>query len=153
MWLFYGEGSIKSYNFMKVAICATGSNLDSQISPVFGRAPFLLIFNLENKKLKAIPNPGAQAFRGAGVATSQIIVSEKAKVVIAGNFGPNAFAFLQMSAIKSYQALNLTVRQAIAKYEKGELKEIVAPTGSPGFPQRRGLGPGRRGRYRRKGGR
>jgi predicted Fe-Mo cluster-binding NifX family protein len=127
---------------MKVCIPTMGSNLDSQVSPFFGRAPFLLFFDLDTEKVKVLSNPGVQAFRGAGVATSQTVASEKAEVVIGGNFGPNAFAFLQTSGIKVYQALNLTARQAIVKYQKGELEEIKAPSGPSGFPRRRGFGLG-----------
>jgi len=138
---------------MKIAICAMGSDLDSQISLVFGRAPFLLIFDLEKKELKSIPNPGIQAFRGAGVATSQIIVSEKIEAIIAGNFGPNAAAFLQMSGVKLYPIVGITAKEAVEKYKKGELKEMKKPTTTPpgfGF-QGGGFGPGRKYRKRRRG--
>jgi predicted Fe-Mo cluster-binding NifX family protein len=133
---------------MKICISTMGSNLDSQVSPFFGRAPFLLFSDLDTEEVKVFSNPGAKAFRGAGIATSQTVVSEKAKVVIGGNFGPNAFAFLQSSGIKVYQALNLTARQAIAKYRKGELKEMKAPTGPSVFPRRGDFGLGRGGRRR-----
>jgi predicted Fe-Mo cluster-binding NifX family protein len=133
---------------MKVCIPTMESNLDSQVSPFFGRAPFLLFFDLDTERVKVFSNPGVQAFRGAGIATSQTVVSEQAKVVIGGNFGPNAFSFLQSSGIKVYQALNLTARQAITKYQKGELEEMKVPTGPSGFPRRGGFGQGRGGRRR-----
>ena len=146
---------------MKICVCATGPNLDSQVSPVFGRCPYFLIVDSETEEFKAIPNPALQAGRGAGVAASQIAVSEKAEAVICGNFGPNAFSVLQMSGIKIYPGVfGLTIKQAIDKYNKGELKEMKVPTvpGHFGFgpPGRRrgfgpGLSPGKRRRRRRRG--
>jgi len=131
---------------MKICICTSSPDLDSQVSPVFGRAPHFLIFDLEKKELKTLSNPAFQAFRGAGVAASQMLVSEKVKAVIAGNFGPNAFAFLQMSKVRVYPVLGLTAKEALEKYEKGELKEMKTPTMGPGF----GF-PGQKRRYRRRG--
>ena len=137
---------------MKIAITTLGPDLNSQVSPVFGRAPFFLFFDLKTEKVKPIPNPALQAGRGAGIAASQMVVSEGAKVVISGNFGPNAFSVLQMSKVKLYPAFGLTARQAIDKYKNGKLKEMTVPTVPPGFgfPGRRGFGPGPRRRRRRR---
>jgi len=63
---------------MKICVCASGPNLDSQVSPVFGRCPYFLIIDSKTEEFKAIPNPALQAGRGAGVAASQLVVSEKA---------------------------------------------------------------------------
>jgi len=131
---------------MKIAICTVGPNLDSQVSPVFGRSPFFLIFDLKTKKTKSISNPGIQAFRGAGIVASQTLVSERVEAVIAGNFGPNAFSVLKMSKIKLYPVLGVTAREAIEEYQKGNLKEVISPIVPPGF----GRG-GRRWRHRHRG--
>jgi len=131
---------------MKICVCSTGSNLDSQVSPVFGRCPYFLIVDSETKEFKSISNLAGQADRGAGVAAGQLVASEKTVAVICGNFGPNALSVLQMSGIKIYPGIfGLTVRQTIDKYNKGELKEIKIPSapgrfGPPGG--RRGFGPG-----------
>jgi len=131
---------------MKVCICATGPNLDSQVSPVFGRCPYFLIVDSGTEEFKVILNSAGQAGRGAGVGAAQIAASEGAKAVICGNFGPNAFSVLQMSGIKIYPGVfGLTAKQTLDKYNKGELKEIKIPPapgrfGPPGM--RRGFGPG-----------
>ncbi|MBA7636714.1 hypothetical protein ES703_44335 [subsurface metagenome] len=132
---------------MKICVCANAPNLDSQVSSVFGRCPYFFFIDKETEKFKAIPNTALQAGRGAGVAAAQVVASEKAAVVICGNFGPNAFSVLQMSGIKIYPGVfGLTIKQVIDKYNKGELKEIKVPTA----PGRFGLGPQRR-RFRRRG--
>jgi len=132
---------------MKICVCASGPNLDSQVSPVFGRCPYFLIIDSKTEEFKAISNPALQAGRGAGVAASQLVISEKAESVICGNFGPNAFSVLQMSGIKIYpEVFGLTIKQVIEKYNQGELKEMKVPSA----PGRFGFGPGP---GRRRGGR
>lgn len=131
---------------MKICICSTGPDLNSQISPVFGRSPYFLIYDLDTEKFKAIPNPSFQMGRGAGVAAFQMVVSEKVSAVICGNFGPNAFSLLQMAGVKIYSGIfGLTVSEVIEKFKKGELKE----TRMPSVPGHFGLGPQRR-RLRRR---
>ena len=135
---------------MKICICATGPNLDSQVSPIFGRCPYFLIIETDSKEFRALPNSALQASGGAGVAASQLIVSEGAKVVICGNFGPNAFSVLGLSGIKIYSGvLGLTIKQAIDKYNKGELEEMKVPSVpsrfGPAPPGQRGFGRGGRG--------
>ncbi len=151
---------------MRICVCATGPDLDSQISPIFGRCGYFLIVDSENKKFKAVLNSAVQAARGAGVAASQIVVSEGTEAVICGNFGPSSFSVLQMSGIKIYSGVtNLTVREVIDKYNEGELKEMEMPTapghfgfGPSGGGRGGGFGPGPgwgkgRGRGRRRMGR
>ena len=125
---------------MKICICASGSDLDSQISPAFGRCAYFLIINSETEKFKVVPNEAVHAGRGVGVSAAQVVSSEKVEAVICGNFGPNAFLVLQNSGIKIYPGVfGLTVREALDKYNKEELKEIEKST----TPGRFGLGRGR----------
>jgi predicted Fe-Mo cluster-binding NifX family protein len=130
---------------MKICVCATGPNLDSLVSAVFGRCPYFLIVDSKTEEFKAISNSALQAGRGAGVTASQLVASEKAGVVICGNFGPNAFSILQMSGIKIYPGVfGLTVKQALDKYNKRELKEMKISTApGPFTPPGRGRGRGR----------
>jgi len=61
---------------MKIAITATGNNLDANVDPRFGRAAYFLIVEPETFEFKAIENPSATAGGGAGVQSAQLI-SEK----------------------------------------------------------------------------
>ncbi len=126
---------------MKVAILSTGPGLDSQVSPVFGQAPYIVVAEVVNGEIvnvQSIPNqmvgPG-----GRGVAMAQQIASLGAQAVVAGSFGPNASAMLQQMGIKMYIAPGLTVRDAALKVERGELQEFI-PTVAPGYGP--GFGPG-----------
>lgn len=147
---------------MKIGICSLGPNLDSPISPVFGRALYFLIVNPATEEFKVIANSALKASQGAGVEASQIVISQRVKAVICGNFGPNAFSILKMAGVKIYSDLfGLTVKEVISKYKKGELKEARVPTAPSHFgsvPYQRFGQPGgklgrRRLRRRRRGGR
>ena len=160
---------------MKICITATGPNLDSMVDPRFGRCQYLIFTDSKTGKiLESVSNTDLMAMQGAGIAVAQAVASKGAKAVITGNVGPNAFWALSSAGIKIYPGiLDLTVKQALDKYQKGQLEEAPQPTvtghfgispGSPGFglPGRgagmerggRGAGPiGGAGRGRGRGGR
>lgn len=130
----------------KILITSNGSDLNSSVSPVFGRCQYFLIVDEKGKMEKAVPNAGIQAIRGAGIAAAQTVVSEGAAVVITGNVGPNAFSVLQQSGIKLYNGVGMTGREALDKFEKNQLTEIATSAGrfgGRGFGQGSGRGMGR----------
>jgi len=144
-------------NKIKICVCAVSPELNSKVSPAFGRSPYFLIIDSETGEFKAIENSVLETGRGVGVGASQIIVSHKVKAVVCSNFGPNAFSVLKMSGIKIYPATpDLTVKEILEKYKNGELKEIKIPTAPGHFGFNRG-GPGfrrslrLRRRFRRRG--
>jgi predicted Fe-Mo cluster-binding NifX family protein len=107
---------------MKICIATIAPNLDSQISPVFGRAPYFLIVDSETEEFKAIENEAQRAFRGAGIAAAKRVVFENAKVVIAGMVGPKAQFVLEQSGIKVITGVSGTAKEALEKFKKGKLK-------------------------------
>ncbi len=144
---------------MKIGICALGPDLDSEISPVFGRAPYFLIIDEETEQFRAISNPGFQAGRGAGVGASQTLVSQGIKALICGNLGPNAFSILETAGVKIYPGIfGLKIKEVLNRFKKGQLKESEGPStpGHFGFGGGRGFGGGfgpgpKRHRHRRRG--
>lgn len=131
---------------MRVCVSATGDSLDAPVDPRFGRCPYFIIVNLETMRFEAVPNVASGAMSGAGIQAAQIITSKGVKVVITGNVGPNAFQALSAAEIKILTGAYGTVKEAIEKYERGELKEIRSPTvgGRFGMGVRRRRGLGRR---------
>ena len=91
---------------MKIAISSTGENLESEIDAKFGRCPYLLIVEIEDKEIKnfkAIKNIAAGQRGGAGITSAEIVVKEKADAVITANLGPRAFSVFDQFKIKIYQ--------------------------------------------------
>ncbi|MBW2987762.1 NifB/NifX family molybdenum-iron cluster-binding protein [Candidatus Woesearchaeota archaeon] len=123
---------------MKIAISATGKDLDSQVDVRFGRCPYFIIVDIEGKKIKgskAIENTATAQAGGAGISAAEIIGNQKVDAVITGNLGPRAFDVLSQLDVEIYQATG-TVKDVIDKFLKKELTRIDEPTG----PQHRGMG-------------
>lgn len=125
---------------MKICVTATANSLDAQIDPRFGRCLYLIIVDSENMQFEAIPNAAAGATGGAGIQAAQIIASKGVKLLITGNVGPNAFGALSAAGIEIAIGVFGTVRDAVEKFKKGELKKTGVPTvgGHFGMGGRRG---------------
>jgi predicted Fe-Mo cluster-binding NifX family protein len=130
---------------MKICVSAVANSLDAQLDPRFGRCPYFVIVDSESMQFEAIPNMASGATGGAGIQAAQIIANNGVKVVITGNVGPNAFQALSAAGIKIVTGAFGTVREAVEKYKKGELRETGAPTvgGHFGMGMGRGRGRGR----------
>ena len=116
---------------MKIAISSTGKNLESEIDARFGRCPYFLIVEIDNKKMinvKAIENTAAGQMGGAGITAAEIVANEKVSAVITTNLGPRALSVFEQFRIKIYQGQG-KIKDAIQKFIKGELTEITNSTG------------------------
>ena len=132
---------------MKVCVSAVANSLDASLDPRFGRCPYFVIVDSDSMQFEAVPNMASGATGGAGIQAAQIIANKRVKVVITGNVGPNAFKALSAAGIKIVTGAFGTVRESVAKFKRGELKEICAPTVGGHFGMGRGQGQGR-GRWR-----
>lgn len=92
--------------------------LDSLVSPIFARAPFFTIVEIENKEVKrsdVIPNQFSYYGGGAGMAVAQWLVSLGINAVIAGNFGPNSIGILEQMGIRTISYPSMQIREAVKK--------------------------------------
>ena len=117
---------------MKIAVSATIDNLDSMVDARFGRCPYFLIVEIDGNEIKgheSIKNQSVNAMGGAGIQAAQIVANKDVKVVITGNIGPNSFNVLSQTGIKILTGVGgISVKEAIKKYLKGEIKETSTPT-------------------------
>jgi len=110
---------------MKIAIASTDQKLTAKVDQRFGRCPYFLIINTEDKKLKVLKNTATHASHGVGISAAQLIADQNVQAVIAGNFGPNAVRVLQTGGIKLFTADQLTtINKAINQLKKGKLKQV-----------------------------
>ena len=142
---------------MKIAVSSTGPGLESQVDIRFGRCPYFVIVEVEDKGIKGsedLQNTATSQMGGAGISAAQLVANKGIKAIITGNMGPRAFTVFQQLGIDIYQGSG-TVKEAVEKFIKGELKKIGEATGPmfmgmPGRGQGAGMGPGMgRGRGRR----
>jgi len=124
---------------MKICVSATGSNLEAQLDPRFGRCLYLLVVDSETMRFEAIPNMAAGATGGAGIQAAQTIADKGVKVVITGNVGPNAFGALSAAGIEIITGTSGAVKEVGEKFKKGE----YAKTGAPTVGEHSGKGQGR----------
>ena len=116
---------------MKIAISSTGKDITSQVDVRFGRCPYFIIVDIEDKKVKnkkIVKNIAMAQGGGAGISAAEIVGNEKVDAVITVNMGPRAFDVLRQLGIKIYQSQG-TVEGVIQKFINGKLEEIKAPTG------------------------
>jgi predicted Fe-Mo cluster-binding NifX family protein len=113
---------------MKIGITSTGKELHAQVDPRFGRCRYFLIVDTNTMEFDSISNQSAIASGGAGIQAAQMIANSGIEILITGNIGPNAFKTLSAAGVKVFTGLKGTVREAIDRYKKGELKETTTPS-------------------------
>lgn len=106
---------------MKIAISASGKDLESLIDPLFGRCPYFIIGDPEDMRFETFENPNIDIGDDAGIKSARFIASKGAKVVITGNCGPRAVQELSDTGIEIFIGLMGTVRQVIEIYKNGNL--------------------------------
>jgi len=124
---------------MKIAVSATGKDLNCQIDPRFGRCQYFIFIDPETMEFETLENEGLMAMGGAGVQAAQLIAQKGANTLITGNLGPNAASALSASGIKVYLVPGGTVKDVIEGYKSGSLREASGATVPPHF----GMGGGR----------
>lgn len=133
---------------MKVAVASLGSDLDSEVSRVFGRCNYFLFVDTETSHVDVMSNPAIGASGGAGVQAAQFVVRQGAEAVLCGNVGPNAMGVLSGSAVDVYALSGLSATQALQRLQEGQLTALASPTVGSDYgkagPMRGGRGGGRR---------
>ena len=118
---------------MKICVTSQGDSLGSSVDPRFGRCQYFIITDPDTLEFEAVQNSSISVGGGAGIQSGQLMVNKGVKVVLTGNVGPNAFATLQAAGIGIIVGVTGTIKQAIEKYKKGELKVTQGPSVGPKF--------------------
>ncbi len=132
---------------MKIAVSASGKDLESQLDPRFGRCANFVIVETDDMGFESIENESALLGGGAGISAAQSVVSKGAKAVLTGNCGPNAIQALSAAGIQVYVGLSGTVREVIESYKAGRLMSTTEPNVASHFgmgqrPPATGMPPG-----------
>lgn len=125
---------------MKIAVSAAAARPEAAVDGHFGRCAYFVIYDTAAQSWQAMANPASGAGGGAGVQAAQAVVDQGVNVVVTGSLGPNAYKVLQAAGIRCFTGARGTVKEAVAAYEKGALKEVRdEPAPRPGM----GMGRGR----------
>jgi len=107
---------------MKIAVTSTGTDLDSQVDPRFGRAVYILIVDSETFDHEVLDNKeNVNALKGAGIQAACMISDKGAEVLLTGFCGPKAFKTLKAGKIGVANDANGSVRDAVKAYLAGKV--------------------------------
>ncbi|MFO7644717.1 MAG: NifB/NifX family molybdenum-iron cluster-binding protein [Desulfosarcina sp.] len=113
---------------MKIAVTATGKNLDSSVDPRFGRAAYILIVDSDSWAVEVLDNAdNVNAFKGAGIQAASMISDRQAEILLTGYCGPNAIKALTVARIKVAGNVVGTVREAVANFLDGNVNWVSEP--------------------------
>jgi len=111
---------------MKIALSCNGKDINDNLSEMFGRCPYFLIVEIEDKKVKkfeAIENTSINQTSGVGISVAQMIAGKNVSAVITGNVGPRALDVLRQFNIDVYKGAGLT-KEVLQKFIEGKLQKI-----------------------------
>lgn len=142
---------------MKVAISATGNDLNSTVDPRLGRARYFIIADSESGQLVSVIDnqKSLDLAHGAGINAATKIAEAGAEVLLTGRVGPKAEAVLKSAGIRIVADASGLVKEVLATLAgKGDR----SPAPMPGIDkntnyqasencrgQGLGMGAGRRG--------
>jgi predicted Fe-Mo cluster-binding NifX family protein len=107
---------------MQIAVTSTGTHLDSEVDPRFGRASYILIVDSETFDFEVLDNKeNVNAMQGAGIQAASSIKQKGAEVLLTGFCGPNAFKALRAANIGVANDAGGSVRDAVEAYLEKKL--------------------------------
>ena len=142
---------------MKIAVSTSGTTLDSEVEPRFGRCAGFILFDTETRNFQYLDNSAQQNLsQGAGIQAAQMIVEAGAEVLITGQVGPKAAQVLDRTGIRIHACTGGTVQEALQALEQNKLKQFGLDDAARVVPDKtygQGMGGGGRGRGPGQGGR
>jgi len=104
-------------NLNRIVVTASGPDLASEVDLRFGRAAYLLVFDLDKDSMQVIENSDKSAETGGkGVRTANKVLQMDVGAVITGKMGSRVLSELSGAGIGLFQIDGGTVRQAVESY-------------------------------------
>lgn len=121
-------------DMQKIAVTSESRELDGPVDPRFGRAAGFIVVDPESFAFEYVDNAeGRDMAQGAGIQAAELMARHGVGVVLTGYVGPKAFTALSAAGIKVGQNLeNVSVREAVEKYRRGEVPIADAPNREAG---------------------
>lgn len=113
---------------MKVAVSAIGADLDAPVDIRFGRCQHFIVVDSDTLEFEAIENPNIGLMSRAGIKSGQMMADRGVQAILTGNIGPNAFQTLSAAGIQVIAGVNGTVREAIRRFNSGQLQPVTRAT-------------------------
>ncbi len=108
---------------MLIAITSEGSEPSSLVANIFGKAPFIIIYDHGKNKFESFHNPYSKLLGGAGIQISQLIIEKNVEALITCDVGLNTFRLLQSADIKVFLCQKKPVIEIVKDYFENKLHE------------------------------
>ncbi len=122
---------------MKIAISATGQNLEATIDERFGRCQYFIILETDDMSYEVIENNNADLPASAGIQSASLVASKGVKAVITGNCGPKAMQVFATATINVIIGQHGTIKDAVEQFKIGAL----TPSARENVPEKFGVAP------------
>jgi predicted Fe-Mo cluster-binding NifX family protein len=118
---------------MRIAITATGPDLEAQLDVTFGRCKYFVFVDPESLAFESVRNSAAAVSAGAGVPAALLVANRGADVVFTGEVGPAAAEVLKEAGISVFAGVKGTIREALLGFKKGKFQRASRSTVKSGF--------------------
>jgi predicted Fe-Mo cluster-binding NifX family protein len=102
---------------MKIAISATGKDLNAQVDPAFGRCEYFIIYDSDADTHEAIPNMGSSLASGAGSTAVQTILEQGVTEIFTGKVGVKSRPILDRAGISISENQTGPIAGIIASFQ------------------------------------
>jgi len=102
----------------RICLSASGPDLNADVDPRFGRAPYFLFVDPETMEFESLENPHQRADQGAGIQAAEMITQKNPGVLLTGHCGPNAEKVLQAAGISTRYEISGTVKDAVEQFKQ-----------------------------------
>jgi len=109
---------------MRLIVSSQGPDMDSQVSPVFGRAPYYVLVDTEDMSSSGFENPALTQDSGAGIQAAQFVLKKDPQVILSANIGPKAFQVLSAASLPCYGISGGTVRDSVEAFGEDKLQQM-----------------------------
>ncbi|MFA5449771.1 MAG: NifB/NifX family molybdenum-iron cluster-binding protein [Clostridia bacterium] len=110
---------------MRVAIPINQRDIKSEVYPSFGRAPYYLMYETNDRTSIFLDNTAALSAGGAGIKAAQLLLDNDVKVIIAPRYGENAAKVLADANVVVYKNIVGSAEDNIKAYENKELNVLA----------------------------
>lgn len=120
---------------MKVAVSATGKDLNTPVEARFGRCDYFIIIDTADMHFEVYENESGNLGSGAGIQAASFVASKGAEALLTGSCGTNAMTTLAAAGVTVYTGQTGSVKEAVERLKA----EGLSPTTQPNVAEKSGL--------------
>lgn len=110
---------------MRISIPVEDNKMEADVCKSFGRAPYFLIYDTDNKESIFLANSATKTVSGTGIKAAQIIVDNEASALLTPRCGEKAADVLKAAGVKLYKTINSSAKVNLDDFINGELSPLT----------------------------